>query len=404
MRGPVRYLHPTNWNDLAQNYAATRLWLEGKNFAQPAEFVLLWKNEVGETLDANTVRTHLSPPWGTVVLMAPIGALPWPLAKLAWLAVLLGGFGATVWGLIKTAGFELREPRTMAFIAGCLALAPFHTGIASANQTILVVGLCALGIWAASGRRDIVAGLLFGAACSLKPQHGSFIVLYYLVRRRWKLFFTALGFTITLALIAIGWMQIHGVTWAPDYFHNVKILAAQNRIDDFTSANPIRFLLVNLQVPIYSFTRSAGTSNIVALSAGGLLTAIWIFLVTRVRSTSSELLALATIAVIALLPVYHRFYDAALLAIPFCWCLTDFGVQMKNVSRPALLLMTPFLLPGPAILQQLAATGRIPAAWSRHWVWERFVMPHENWLLLLLSVTLLYGLAKGARYGQEDCR
>jgi hypothetical protein len=391
-RGPVRYLKPTNWNDLAQNYSATRLWLRGQNFAKPENFVALWRDEVGSTLDPNTVRTHLAPPPGTLVLMAPIGVLPWPAAKVVWLLVLLTAFALTVWSLVKTAGFRFDEPRTVAFVAGCLALAPFHTGIASANQTILLVGLCSLGIWAAGGHRDVVAGVLFGAACSLKPQIGSFLVLYYLLQRRWRLFAAALGFTAALALIAIGWMQISGVSWAQDYFHNVKVLAVENRIDTFTSDNPVRFLLINLQVPVYSFTGNAKSANLVAWLAAGLLVGVWAYLLMKTHMRGSELLALATIAVIGLLPFYHRLYDASLLAIPFCWCLSRPSGHLKNVARVALVLMIPFLVPGPAILQQMAGQGRIPDAWTHSWWWDRVLMPHESWLLLALCLVLLYGL------------
>ncbi len=393
VRGPLRYLQPTNWNDLAQNYAATRIWLRGQNFADPQNFVALWRDEVHSTIIAQTTRTHLAPPPGTLVLMAPIGALPWPAAKIAWLIVLLASFAATVWALVKTAGFHWEEPRTLAFIAGCLALAPFHTGIASANQTILVVGLCALGILCATNRRDFAAGLFFGAACSLKPHIGTFLVLYYLVQRRWRLFVTAVAFTALLALVAIGWMEVSGVSLAHDYFHNVKVLAAENKIDDFTSANPIRFLLINLQVPIYSFTADAKSANLLSLSIVTVLIGVWIFLIARKNSRVPELLALGTIAVMGLMPVYHRLYDASLLAIPFCWCLTRHSLPMKRVSALALVLMIPFFVPGTAILQQAARSGRIPATWTQSWWWDRVLMPHESWILLALSLVLLYGVA-----------
>jgi hypothetical protein len=395
VRGPARNLHPTNWNDLAQIYAGTRLWLRGQNFAQPENFVALWRDEVGSTLGADTLRTHIAPLPGTLVLLSPIAALPWPWAKIAWLVVLLVAFGLTVWALAKTAGVRLAEPRTLAFVAGCCALAPFHTGIAAANETILVVGLCALGIWAASsGRHDVAGGLLFGAACSLKPHIGSFLVLYYLVRRRWRLFGTAIALTAALAMAAILWMWVCGISWQQDYFHNLKVMAAQNKIDDFTSANPIRFMLINLQVPIYSFTGSAHESNILALAAGVLLVAVWIYFVLRDRFEKSELLALSTIAVIGLLPVYHRLYDASILAIPLCWCVSEVTGKLKTVSRIALLLMAPFLIPGTAVLQQLSAEGRIPSTWTQSWWWDRVIMPHQTWLLLLLAVVLLYGLAQ----------
>jgi hypothetical protein len=397
VRGPVRNLRPTNWNDLVQFYAATRLWLRGQNFAQPENFVALWRDEVGSTLSAQSLRTHLAPTPGTMVLFAPIGALSWPAAKIVWLCLLLAAFVLTVWALAKIAGFRFAEPRTLAFAAGCCALAPFHTGIAAANETILIVGLCTLGIWAAGGRRDILAGLLFGVACSLKPHIGSFIVLYYLVRQRWRLFGTAIALTAALALAAILWMQICGVAWAQDYFHNLKLLATQNKIDDFTSLNPIRFMLINLQVPFYSFTRSASESNTLALAVGVVLVAVWMGLVLRNRTEKSELLALSAIAVIGLLPLYHRLYDASLLAIPLCWCVREISGTQKKVSRTALLVMAPFLIPGTAVLQQLAREGRIPDTWTQSWWWERFIMPHQTWFLLLLALLLLYGLAREDR-------
>lgn len=391
-RGPARYSQATAWSDLSQNYAAARIWLRGQNFANPENFVALWRDEVHATLSAETVRTHLAPPPGALLLMAPIAALQWPAAKVVWLVLLMAGFALTVWSLVKTADFQFKEPRTLAYIAGCLALAPFHTGIASANQTILIVGLCSLGIWAASARRDVFAGLLFGVACSLKPQLGSFLVLYYLVQRRWRLFATALGLTVGLALIAMAWMRICGVAWAQDYFQNINVLAVHNKIDDFTSVNPIRFLLINLQVPVYSFTRSARISNIVALSAGFILTCVWAFLVVKSCRRVSELLAVGTISVICLMPVYHRLYDASLLAIPLCWCFTWPVGRLRSVAKLALFTMTPFLVPGPAVLQQLAAHGHIPMAWTASGWWQDFVMPHQTWLLLWLCLILIYGM------------
>ncbi len=394
IRGPFRNLRPTNWNDLAQMYAASRLWLRGQNFAQPENFVALWRDEVGSTISAYTLRTHLAPIPGNLVLLSPIAALPWPVAKIVWLVVLLTAFALTVWALAKTIGFRLDEPRTLAFIAGCCALAPFHTGIAQANETILVVGLCALGVWAATSRSDIAAGLLFGAACSLKPHIGSFLVLYYLVRRRWQLFGTAIAFTAMLVLVAILRMKVSGVAWAPDYFHNLALISAQNKIDDFTSANPIRFMLINLQVPLYSFTASARASNILALAAGAGLVALWVYFVLRDRAGKSEFLALSAIAVIGLLPVYHRLYDASMLVMPLAWCVKEVSGVHKTVSRLALLLMAPFLIPGTAMLQQLSTDGRIPSTWTRSWWWDRVIMPHQTWLLLLLAIVLFCALAR----------
>jgi len=390
-RGPLRYLHPTNWNDLAQYYATSRLWLRGQNFADPENFAALWRNEVGETLGANTVRVRIAPPPGTLVIFAPFAALSWPAAKFVWLLALLLAFAATICCMIRYARLSVDEPRTLLFIAGCLALAPFHTGFGTGNQTILVVGCCAAGVYAAAAERDTIAGLFFGVACSLKPHIGAFLVVFYVLRGRWRLLVSAVGFATALVLVAVARMRVVGVHWFADYVSNIQFAAARNRIDDFTTANPIRFMLINLQVPFFSFTHNAKSANLLAFAIGGILILIWTFFVLRNRSEKSELLALATVAVIGLLPLYHRLYDASILAIPLCWCVTSLD-ELKAVARVSLLLMAPFLAPGAALLQEASRRGHISSIWSQSWWWDRLLMPHQTWLLLLLAAALLYGM------------
>lgn len=401
VRGPLRYLRPTNWNDLAQYYGTSRLWLRGQNFTSPELFSTMWRDEVGEAPNPKSPRLHVAPPPGVLVLFAPIAAMPWPAARLAWFGVLLAGFAATVASLLQVAGLSLASPRGLALTAGCLALAPFHTGMATGNQTILVVGLCAFGIWAARGERDLIAGISFGVACSMKPHIAGFFLLYYLLRRRWRLLITSAALMTILVVVAAAWMRLSGVHWLAGYLDNIKFGATRNSIDDFTTANPIRFMLINLQVPFYSFTHNAAHSNLLALLVGLALVVTWIVLLLKRRSQDLELLSLSTIAVIGLLPLYHRLYDASVLAIPLCWCLIH-PLFLKRVSRVALLLMAPFLVPSAAILQQLTLWGRLPTFLTESWWWSRLLMPMQTWLLLALSIVLLYGMAQhGGRLHEQ---
>lgn len=216
------------------------------------------------------------------------------------------------------AGLKRNQASTYAFVAFCLALAPFHTGISVGNESIIVVALCTLGMLAASREQDVVAGSLFGAACSLKPHIAAFLLLYYLLRQRWRILWSGGGVRSAVAFDCDLQMQIAGVPWVGDYLHNIQFLSTYNKIDDFSSANPIRFLLINLQVLFYSYTSSTASANVFALTTGALLIAIWIYLTVRVAGKESEVLALSTIAVIGLLPVYHRLYDASILALPIC--------------------------------------------------------------------------------------
>lgn len=196
-----------------------------------------------------------------------------------------------------------------------------------------------------------------------------------------------------MVVIAAAWMQVNGVQWTPNYLDNIKFSAANNSFDDFTSANPARFLLINLQVPFYSFTHSRAYSNVAAFSVGAALIVGWVFIVLRSKRNHSELLALATIAVIGLLPLYHRLYDASVLAIPLCWCIRERRNATRRLMTFSLLLMAPFSLPTAALLQEAAGKGWISANLQRSSLWETLIMPHQTWLLLVLCITLLYAMA-----------
>lgn len=393
VRGPARYLEERGtWNDLSQNYTASKLWLGGKSPADPKNFVALWWQEGLSRLDLTDVRTHLAPPLGGLVVMAPVAALPWKVAKIVWMIVLLISFAATVSSLVMASGLRCNQPRTLALIAASLALAPVHTGLANGNSTILVIGLCTVAIWAASTRREVTSGFLFGVACAMKPQLGAFLVLHYLVHRRWRLFTAAVTCTAALNLIAVLYLYLHGAAWLQDYLNNAKGFVTANNIDSFASDNPGRFTLINLQVPLFSIMGSSRSSNLWAFAVCGLLVCVWLYWIARQRHRLPELLSLGSISTIALLPVYHRFYDAALLAVPLSWCIANIDGREKKTARAASLLMAAFLVPGAAFLQQLAVKGRVSNVLTNSWWWNCVIMPHETWVLLALSVVLLYGI------------
>ena len=395
IRGPMRYLHErSNWNDLSQNYTASKLWLQGKSPADPENFVALWKQEGHSRLDLTDIRTHLAPPPGGLVVLAPVAALPWRAARICWMLILLISVAVTVGALIRTAGLAWNDPRALAFVGASLALAPFQTGLASGNTSILVIGLCALAIWAGHGRREIVAAILFGVACAVKPQLGAFLVLYYLLRRRWPLFSFAVATTLGLNAVAILYLDLRGAAWLQGYIQNTHGFVSANHIDDFTTLNPARFTLINLQVPLFSISGDSSTANWLAFAVTTVLVCAWAYWTVKNREHTAELLCLGAVSAIALLPVYHRFYDAALLAIPLCWCMLN--ALERSSARLALLLMVPFLIPGSALLQQLAVRGHVAASVAGSWWWNCLVMPHETWLIVAIALALIYAIRASA--------
>lgn len=401
IRGPVRYFKgPSEWNDFSQNYTASKLWLRGKSPANPTNFVALWKEQTKVGMGTNDIRTRLAPPLGGLVVMAPVAVFAWRPAKILWLCILLLSFAVTVAVFVRLLGRPWNSADSLLLAAGCLALAPFHTGIANGNSSILVIALCALAIWEATQQRDTSAGLIFGIACSIKPQLGAFLVLYYLVLLRWRLFSVALGCTTVLNLVAALYLRVRGTPWFEEYLHNAAGFATKNNIDSFASDNLGRFSLINLQVPFFSITQNSVSANVWAFVITAVLVCSWLILVFKNRQ-ESELLALATISTVALLPVYHRAYDAGVLALSLCWCTAQAFGEYKTFAKSGLLLMLPFLFPGSAYLQKLGVQGQLPESVTHSSVWECLILPHETWALLLLSCVLLGAMSASRKSSSE---
>lgn len=181
--------------------------------------------------------------------------------------------------------------------------------------------------------------------------------------------------------------------WLANYLDDNRVLLETGVLGNFTAINPTRFGLINLQVALYPLVGSVGWTNVAATAIGASLLAVWIAYVWNTRGEREsqdgrELLEVSAIAVISLLPVYHRFYDATLLVLPLCWAIVWFRREWVSAAL-SLGLMLPFLIPGGTLLETMQMAGRIPGALTNHWWWNGLVMPHQVWALLLLSVVLL---------------
>ncbi len=403
-RGPLRAARSASeWNDFLSPYIQAKAWIKGMNPYSTANFVLLWPSRrlafvAKDAANGTLVAKHGVPspyPLTSFVLLAPFSLAPWPAAQTVWMVLNLSAFVVLLGALISLAGLSWRKPRAQLFVAAGLALAPFHTGLATENPAVLVVGLGVGSVWAANRDWHKTAGILLGMALCMKPQVGLCFVLYYLIRRRWSIAGIACGWTAAITLIAVSRLAVSGVPWLSTYLDNNRSLSAPGAINDFTPANPVWHNMINLQVLLYQLARNASLANLLAFSLGALLLGVWLWLTMKNRS-SSELLEISGLVVLSLLPVYHRFYDAALLIWPLAWSLM---AANKPNRRPALLsvaLILPFFVPGAAFLGRLAEAGRIPAAMTSSWWWNVFIMAHQAWVVLALGLVLLYAMTNTA--------
>lgn len=401
LRGPIRFAGASNFNDLISPYIQTRAWMKGMDPYSPANLVAFWPRDADQfsflrkdLADGSLVLKRGIPtayPPTSFALLTPVAWLPWHVAHRVWLLISLMAFGLTVLSLVSLIGFQWQEKRTYLFLALALALAPFHTGLAAGSIVIVAVGFCSVAVLAADRQWNMAAGVSFAVAVGLKPQIGLPFLVYYLLRRRWRVVTTSVTLLAFLAATAVFHLAMTHTPWVENYLYDNKVLFAQGSLGDFTESNPLRFGLVNLQVLVYTFVPDRAEANVGAIVIAGVLGLMWLLLLWRRTGNKIELPALSALLVLSLLPVYHRLYDASLLIFPLAWSLTVSPGPRKDLARGTLLLILVFLVPGGSALEQLQHTKHLVVL-QHSWWWTHIVMPHQVWALLFLSVLLLMAM------------
>ena len=405
VRGPVRAVQSaTGFNDFLAPYIQANAWTRGLDPYSPWTLLRLWPAGAAqfvflpkEVEDGSLIAKRGIPtayPITALVLIAPLSRLPWRVAYGLWLTINLALFVAMLYALIALTGVSYRSWEGVLLIASTLALAPFHTGIVTANVALVVIELGVIAVWTARSRYDLLTATLLAISIGLKPQIGLCFFLYYLLRRRWNV----VGITFALLALVAGLgllrMQLSHTLWLSSYINNNRVLLQRGILANFTPINPLRFGLTNLQVVLYPVA-GLGLANILAASLGLILLTLWAVGMHRMRHhDNSDFLGISAIVVISLLPIYHRFYDAALLVLPLGWLFVSFR-RSRTLAVLLILLMLPFLVPGGTILQTLQTSGSISDTIANRWWWQMFVMPHEVWTLLLLAILLLYEMICG---------
>lgn len=403
VRGPRRLVQATAWNDFLSPYIQTKAWVHGEDPYSPRTLVSLWPADNRRPLwvDNDIARGTLekargipSPyPLTTLVLLSPFTVLAWTTAIRLWMLLTIGALIGSALALISICHKKLWEQRSLIFLAALLALAPMHTSLATANIAVLAICLGVFAVWTERVGYTNWPGILLAAATCLKPTVAVGLLIYYVVQRRWKLIALSCGLVAFVEFIGILRSMLGGIPWLASYVANTHKVFASGSLDDFTQANPIRFNLINGQVFFCDLLRNRSAANLLSWLLCSVLAAWWIWMCYR--RDDSEVLKISAISVLSLIPIYHRSYDATLLIWPLAWCLLLGHNQKRQLAT--LLLITPFSLPGPALLAGLAQSGGIPANVSSQWWWSALVLSHEVWDLILLSFALLYFLSVDSR-------
>jgi hypothetical protein len=285
--------------------------------------------------------------WGMLVcvnlptslfLMAPLALLPWSVASLIWMVLNAGALLLASLLIWDVAGNRALKPATLLI---CFLLCNAEIVFALGNLAGIVVSLCVIAVWCFLEERFVYAGVLcLTVSLLLKPHDAGFVWLYFLlaggIYRKRAL--ETLGVAAALAVPSLLWVSRISPHWMQELNTNLAALSAHGNVNDpgpdsltFHSADNV----ISLQSAISLFRDDPRFYNLASYLICGLILLAGAIRVLRSRLTKENAwLALAGIAALSMLPVYHRAYDAKLLllTVPACALLWAEGGRLKWIA------------------------------------------------------------------------
>jgi hypothetical protein len=389
--------------DFTPNYLATNQWFHGGDPYDIERIRASWHDMTGSSADVQPWWSVYPPT--TFVVLAPVGALPLRTALFAWGIISTALFLSAIFALSDLGGFTLRDARTWLLVGGVLCSAPAQFGLMSGQPTVAVLSLAILAVWAIARRHEKTAGALLAIACAIKPQVAAPFVAYYLVLRKWRVVDLAVLLICVIAAATMILMHATHVDWVTGWSQNLRGTVASGGVNDPTSANPWRDQMINLSVMLQSLVHSPLLPRVLAMCVTAVLLALYVRafprieqrLITRARGRSVDLLPLATLTAMSLLPVYHRIYDALVLCLAFAWALSELDGPRRRFAVAALFALSIFLVPFNVLNSVLYRAPQLTPL-SHRWWWQVFLVPHYAWAALLACVLLLRAMWR-ARFG-----
>jgi hypothetical protein len=325
-----------------------------------------------------------------LAVIAPLGALRVNSAIRVWLALSTGIYVLSVL-LISSLCVRI-APLTSAIGIGLMLLGSTKPVMLGQPEQ-LSSGLCAIAVWCFLTKR----GRWIGASCfaislAFKPHVVGLVWLFFLICREYRvLALRALVATVILCLPTCAWLSFRpaSVHWLHDVSANVAALSQHGMTNDPGPANPSAPNLVGLKNLLSLFRDDPRFYTPITYIFCGLLLSAWLLALRRFPpSAERDYLGLAVIALISMLPVYHRDYDVGLLIVMFPGLAVLAG-HYGRIGKAASALTLAAWIPLAHDFQVVAEKRIIPHL-SGVGPWETlFWLRSVSWAALLLAIVYL---------------
>ncbi|MGC2160837.1 MAG: glycosyltransferase family 87 protein [Silvibacterium sp.] len=316
--------------DFKPIYYGARCLLEHGNPYNQSELQRVYLSESTEALSAppalrprllRIATVYVYPPT-ILFLTVPIALLGWGAACFLWLTLIAASILCASFLMLRIAGHD--APVLTACLIGFFVATSILL-LEVGNPAGLSVGLCVIAVWCFAQERFAVAGVLcLAASLAIKPQDTGLVWLFFLLaggvyrRRAWQ----SLGAAVALSLPGLVWAWRAAPNWLYALRTRLTMDAARGSFNDpgptGVHARAIGATMVNLQTLVSLVWDNPRFYNAVTYGVCGALLLVWGMVTVRSqRSARRDWLALAVIAALSMLPVYHRQHDTRLLLLMF---------------------------------------------------------------------------------------
>lgn len=316
----IQHCDPYNESEVLHNYRA-----EGPE--RPTE----------SATDRLIVTRYIYPPTA-FFLTVPFAMLPWGHAHLLWMLLTVGAMvvaSLLAWDVAADYG---------SILAGAMIgymLANSEVLLVLGNPSGLVISLSVVAAWCFLRERLIPVGVVcLAIGLAVKPQDAGFVWLYFLLAGgayRRRALYTLLA-TVALSLPGIVWAFRASPHWMQELHANILAFSVHGGITDPGPASTGTHgagTMINLQTALSYVRDDPHFYNLATCLIVAPLLLVWAWVTVRTHwSRAGAWLALAVVAPLTMLPVYHHLYDTKLLllTIPACSLLWSEGGWIARVA------------------------------------------------------------------------
>lgn len=259
----------TKGSDFTQDYLAIQALLRGESI-----YDLFTPDQIAALgLEPYALQNYHPP--ATIVLLLPLGLLPYQQAVLLWSGLSLALY-LWLWHVtLRALGLSLLPGWAPLLVGVSLLWYPFQFHMILAQLSIPLTA-CVIGSWLAlRAGRERLAGALLGLAILIKL-FPALLLLYFVVRRRWQALAAAVavvgaGLLLTLAVVGVDDMLRYRQAIAPanlatfsGEMHNLSFNGAFTRL---LAGSPFIAPLVAAPTMALALTAAACGAVLIALGA-----------------------------------------------------------------------------------------------------------------------------------------